>query len=50
MSLTSDDIAEFVESDPADDQAIPLGDALQELAADVDIDPVESVREVREQR
>ena len=48
MSLTTEDIAEFAVEDPADDQRVPLGDALAELAVDVDVDAVEAVRDVRE--
>lgn len=48
MSLTTDDFAEFMADDPADDEDVPLGDALAELAVDVDTDAVEAVRDVRE--
>lgn len=48
MSLTTDDFAEFMAGDPEDDEEVPLGDALEELAVDVDVDAVEEVRDVRE--
>ncbi|QLG50608.1 hypothetical protein [Natrinema halophilum] len=48
MSLTTDDFAEFMAGDPEDDEAVPLGDALNELAVDVEVDAVEEVRDVRE--
>ncbi|MBP1901468.1 hypothetical protein J2744_001138 [Halorubrum trapanicum] len=48
MSLTSDDFEEFVSSDPADDETVPLGQALSELGLDVGGDTVEAVRDVRE--
>lgn len=48
MGLTTDDFADFVTSDPADDEDVPLGDALRELAVDVETDAVEDVRDVRE--
>lgn len=48
MSLTTDDFREFLGSDPEDDDAVPLGDALEELAVDVEVDSVEAVRDVRE--
>lgn len=48
MSLTTDDFREFVAADPEDDESVPLGDALAELAVDVDVDSVEEVRDVRE--
>lgn len=48
MSLTTDDFAEFMADDPADDEATPLGDALSELAVDVETDAVEDVRSIRE--
>jgi hypothetical protein len=50
MSLTTDDLAEFMAEDPEDDEALALGDALAELAVDVEIDAVEAVRETRERR
>lgn len=49
MSLTSDDFSEFVGSD-AEDDGVPLGDALSELAVDTEVDSVQAVRDVREQR
>lgn len=48
MSLTTDDFAEFMGGDPDDDEEVPLGDALRELAVDVEVDSVEAVRDVRE--
>ena len=48
MSLTTDDLKEFTESDPEDDETVPLGDALSELAVDVEVDAVDAVRDVRE--
>jgi hypothetical protein len=48
MSLTTDDFREFMDSDPEDDESVPLGDALEELAVDVEVDSVEAVRDVRE--
>ncbi|MGB9965321.1 hypothetical protein [Halobacterium sp. CBA1126] len=48
MSLTTDDFREFMGSDPEDDESVPLGDALEELAVDIDVDSVEAVRDVRE--
>mgnify|MGYP000241762283 CR=1 FL=1 len=48
MSLTAEDFREFMTADPDDDEAVPLGDALEELAVDVETDSVEAVRDVRE--
>ncbi|WP_192498526.1 hypothetical protein [Halorussus halophilus] len=48
MSLTTDDFKEFMVSDPEDDEAVPLGDALAELSVDVEVDSVEAVRDIRE--
>ncbi|AGB39353.1 hypothetical protein [Natronococcus occultus] len=48
MSLTIDDFVEFVAEDTADDEAVPLGDALAELAVDVEADAVEDVRDGRD--
>jgi hypothetical protein len=48
MSLTTDDFEDFMAADPEDDQTVPLGDALDELALDVEVDSVEAVRDVRE--
>lgn len=50
MSLTTDDFREFMSSDPADDESVPLGDALAEVAVDVDVDAVAEVRADRERR
>lgn len=49
MSLTSDDFEVFMAPDPEDDESVPLGEALEALAVDADIDSVEAVRDVREQ-
>ncbi|WP_372910698.1 hypothetical protein [Salinigranum sp.] len=48
MSLTTDDFRDFLDSDPDDDESVPLGDALAEVASDVEVDSVEAVRDVRE--
>jgi hypothetical protein len=48
MSLTTEDFEAFMQSDPDDEATMPLGDALDELALDVDVDSVEAVRDVRE--
>lgn len=48
MSLTTDDFREFMGSDPEDDETVPLGDALADLAVDVEVDSVEEVRDLRE--
>ncbi|ELY97553.1 hypothetical protein C482_13059 [Natrialba chahannaoensis JCM 10990] len=48
MGLTTDDFAEFMVGDPEDNEEVPLGDALNELAVDVEVDAVEEVRDVRE--
>lgn len=48
MSLTADDFREFIAADPEDDETVPLGDALAELAVEVETDSVEAVRDVRE--
>ena len=45
MSLTADDVAEYVRED---DDGAPLGDALAALAVDVETDAVADVRELRE--
>jgi|GEM_PF-554766 hypothetical protein len=50
MSLTADDFAEFMAGDPEDEETVPLGDALDELAVDVEGDTVDEVRDSREQR
>lgn len=47
MTLTADDFAAYARDD-TDDTDKPLGDALAELAVESDIDPVEAVREIRE--
>lgn len=48
MSLTVDDFREFLSTDPEDDESVALGDALREVAVDVEVDSVEAVRDVRE--
>ena len=48
MSLTTDDFEESLASDPEDDETVPLGDALADLAVDIEVDTVEAVRDVRE--
>lgn len=48
MSLTTDDFRDFLDADPEDDEGVPMGDALAELAVDVEVDSVEEVRDVRE--
>ncbi|SEN43951.1 hypothetical protein SAMN05216388_1003114 [Halorientalis persicus] len=48
MGLTTDDFEDFIATDPADDETVPLGDALEELAVDIEVDSVEAVRDVRE--
>lgn len=47
MSLTADDFAEFLR-DGDEDEDLPLGDVLDELAVDIEVDSVEEVRELRE--
>ena len=47
MGLAADDFAEFVR-DESDSDDRPLGDALAEIAIDVDLDSVEAVRDLRE--
>ena len=47
MSLTADDFRPR-EEDETDDESTPLGDALAELAVDVDVDAVAVVRNARE--
>lgn len=48
MILTTDDFVEFMAADPSGDEDIPLGDALKEVAVDVETDAVEAIRDVRE--
>jgi len=48
MSLTTEDFREFMTSDPEDDESLPLGDALADVAVDIEVDSVEAVRDVRE--
>ena len=48
MSLTTDDFIEFMDADPEDDETVALGDALAEVAVDVEVDSVAAVRDVRE--
>ena len=46
--LMTDGFRDFTIPDPDDDGSVPLGNALAELAVDVEIDSVEAVRDVRE--
>lgn len=48
ISLTTDDFREFLVPDPEDDETVPLGDALEELSVDIEVDSVGVVRDVRE--
>lgn len=48
MSLTTDDFRDFIDTDPADDDSVPLGDALAEVSVDIDVDAVDAVRDARE--
>lgn len=48
MSLIADNFAEFVNGDLEDDEDVPFGDALEELAVDIAVDTVAEVRDVRE--
>jgi hypothetical protein len=48
MSPTTEDFRDFMAGDPEDDETVPLGDALEEVAVDVEVDSVEAVRDVRE--
>ncbi|MFC3957850.1 hypothetical protein [Halovivax cerinus] len=48
MSLTADDFTGFTTGDPEDDEDESLGDALAELAVDIETDAVEAVRDARE--
>lgn len=45
-----DDFAEFMVEDAADDKSLPLGDALNELAVEVENDAIEDVQDGRKQR
>lgn len=47
MSLTADDFAKFLGTEERGDGS-PLGDALDELAINIDVDSVAAVRELRE--
>ena len=47
MSLTADDFERYLRED---NDGEPLGDALADLALDVETDAVDAVREIREQR
>jgi hypothetical protein len=44
----TEDFRDFTIPDPDDDRSVPLGDALAELAVDIQVDSVEVVRDVRE--
>lgn len=48
MGFTTDDLAPFVVDDPEDNEDVPLGDALEELAVDLETDAVDETRDVRE--
>jgi len=48
LSLTTDDFREFMGSDPAHDESVPLGDALAEVAVDIDVEAMAEVRDARE--
>jgi len=48
MSFTTEDFRDFMAADPEDDETVPLGDALEEVAVDVEVDSVEAVRDIRE--
>ncbi|QLK24877.1 hypothetical protein HYG81_12240 [Natrinema zhouii] len=50
MSFTADDFAEFMAGDLEDEETVPLGDALNELAVDIEVDAVDEVRDSRGQR
>lgn len=45
-SLTTDDVEEFVASDPEDDEELPLGDALAAVGVDTEVDSVEAATSV----
>lgn len=45
MSFTADDFERYLRGD---DDGVPLGDALEALAVDVETDAVEEVRDMRE--
>jgi len=47
MSLTAEDFERYLREDDDDES---LGDALAELAVDVETDAVDAVREIREHR
>jgi len=49
MGVHVDDIAEFAQSDVEADGA-PLGERLRGMAAELEVDPVEEVRCLREDR
>ena len=48
MGVFTSDITELFETGPADENRAPLGTRLRGRAADVDVDPVAAVRELRE--
>lgn len=52
MGVYVDDVREFTSSPDADDgeDRLPLGQRLRGVADDLDVDAVESVRELRERR
>ncbi|KYH23895.1 hypothetical protein HAPAU_39740 [Halalkalicoccus paucihalophilus] len=49
MGVYADDANEFARSDTDSDERLPLGQRLQGMASDLDIDSVSEVRELREQ-
>ncbi|WP_168927116.1 hypothetical protein [Natronorubrum aibiense] len=48
MTLTTDDFDDFMADDPEDNEEVSLGDALQELAIDIEVDAVKEVPNARE--
>ena len=49
MGVYTADVAELFPTEESDTSHEPLGTRLRGRAADVDLDPVEAVREMREQ-
>jgi len=48
MGVYADDVSEFTGSESTDDDRDPLGERLRGLAAELDVDSVDEVRELRE--
>ncbi|MFC6728101.1 hypothetical protein ACFQDG_05535 [Natronoarchaeum mannanilyticum] len=48
MGVYVSDVSEFVGSDEGDEDREPLGDRLRGMAAELDVDSVEEVRELRD--